>query len=77
MKLVLARHPGRGRLVIARNHSKVMLAMNDATGYYAAIESSANVNTNPRIEQTAIHRSADLYYFYRDFFDGLRSIIAA
>ena len=38
------------------------------------IESSANVNTNPRIEQSTIHRSADLYAFYAEFFDGIRSI---
>lgn len=63
-----------GRLVVARNHSKVTLAANEAEGFYAAIESSANVNTNPRIEQSAIHVSEDLYLFYRDFFDGLNSI---
>jgi hypothetical protein len=44
-----------------------------AAGHYV-IESSANLNTNPRIEQTAITRCEDLYWFYRDFFDGLRSI---
>ena len=27
-----------------------------------------------RIEQTAIHRSADLLAFYREFFHALRSI---
>ena len=62
-----------GRCVIARNHSKVMLAANETSGYFAAIESSANVNTNPRIEQTAIHRSEDLLRFYQDFFDDLVS----
>ena len=63
-----------GRLCVARNHSKVMLEMNAEADYFAVIESSANVNTNPRIEQTAIHRNEDLYWFYRDFFDGLVSI---
>lgn len=62
------------RLVIARNHSKVTLACNEAEGYYLAIESSANVNTNPRIEQTAVHASRELFEFYREFFHGLRSI---
>jgi len=62
------------RLVIAKNHSKVTLAANEAEGYYLAIESSANVNTNPRIEQTAVHASRDLFNFYREFFSGLRSI---
>jgi hypothetical protein len=60
-----------GRCCVAKNHSKVMAIK--AAGHYV-IESSANLNTNPRIEQTAITRCEDLYWFYRDFFDGLRSI---
>lgn len=62
------------KLVIAKNHSKVTLACNEAEGYYLAMESSANVNTNPRIEQTAVHASRELFEFYREFFNGLRSI---
>lgn len=62
------------KLVIAKNHSKITLAANYADGAYYAIESSANVNTNPRIEQTAIHASRELFEFYKEFFDGLRSI---
>lgn len=62
------------RVVIARNHSKVTLAGNDAEGCYLVCESSANVNTNPRIEQTAIHADRGLFDFYREFFSGLRSI---
>jgi hypothetical protein len=62
------------RLVIARNHSKVTLARNAKDAYHLCIESSANVNTNPRIEHSAVHCSAPLYHFYREFFDGLRSI---
>ena len=62
------------RLVVAKNHSKVTLACNTAENYYVAIESSANVNTNPRIEQTALHASQELHAFYLDFFNGIRSI---
>ena len=62
------------RLIVAKNHSKVTLACNAAEGYYVAIESSANVNTNPRIEQTALHGSADLHAFYMEFFSGIKSI---
>lgn len=62
------------RLVIAKNHSKITLACNEAEGYYLAMESSANVNTNPRIEQTAVHASRELFNFYRDFFSEIRSI---
>jgi hypothetical protein len=62
------------KLVIAKNHSKITLASCEAFGTYLAMESSANVNTNPRIEQTAIHANKDLFEFYREFFTGLRSI---
>lgn len=62
------------RLCIARNHSKLILASNEADDYHLVMEGSANVNTNPRIEQTAIHCSAELLTFYRDFYRGLRSI---
>lgn len=60
------------RLVVARNHSKIMLASRG--DYFLAMESSANVNTNPRIEQTAIHASRELFDFYREFFAGLKTI---
>lgn len=62
------------KLVIAKNHSKVTLAANYKQEMYYAIESSANVNTKPRIEQTALHASRELFEFYKEFFDGLRSI---
>lgn len=62
------------RIVIAKNHSKVTLAANEADNYRLVIESSANVNTNPRIEQSAVHCSDELYRFYADFFHGIRSI---
>ena len=64
-----------GRVVVARNHSKVILCADEKNEFYVAIEGSANVNTNPRIEQTAIHASKDLYLFYREFFDGLQTIL--
>lgn len=61
-------------LKIARNHSKVMLAGNASTDTWLVSESSANVNTNPRIEQTSITNDRALFEFYRDFFNGLHSI---
>lgn len=59
---------------VARNHSKVTLAANVADGYRLAMRSSANVNTNPRIEQTTITCDDSLHAFYLDFFNGIRSI---
>lgn len=62
------------RVVVARNHSKVMCMSNAAESYYLVAESSANVNTNPRIEQTTLHANRDLYDFYREFFGELKTI---
>lgn len=38
------------------------------------MEGSANVNTNPRIEQTCLTRDRDLFEFYREFYDGIKSV---
>lgn len=69
----LAAYTG-GSAKIARNHSKIMLMANASADYWCVSESSANINTNPRIEQTVLTRDRDLYEFYREFFDGVRSI---
>jgi hypothetical protein len=60
------------RLIVAKNHSKITLTCQG--DYKIVIESSANVNTNPRIEQSAIHHNAELHAFYLDFFSGIKSI---
>ena len=62
------------RLVVAKNHSKVTLASNVAEGYFLSVESSANVNTNPRIEQSTVHNIPALHAFYLEFFSGIKSI---
>lgn len=62
------------RMVIAKNHSKITLCHAQATGTALVMESSANVNTNPRIEQTTIHHNAELHAFYLEFFSGIKSI---
>lgn len=45
-----------------KNHSKLIL-MDTATGKYV-IETSSNLNENPKIEQFSLEKSAELYYFY-------------
>lgn len=65
---------GKIRVTVARNHSKVMLGAAPAAGIWFVIESSSNVNTNTRIEQTAIHMDKDLHDFYAEFFDELKDI---
>jgi len=61
----------RGRVCIARNHSKIYAGI--GSKYAFAIESSANINTNPRIENTTITIGKDIYCFYKNFFDKLIS----
>lgn len=59
------------KMSIFRNHSKVMVIYGER--FNAVIESSANVNTNPRTEQTAITLDDELCGFYLDFFNGIKS----
>ena len=65
---------GLARVTVAKNHSKVMLGAAPGRDWHFVVESSANANTNPRIEQTAIHTSRDLYEFYAEFYDGLKDL---
>lgn len=60
-----------GRVAICRNHAKIMVLIGEK--FDCVIESSANVNTNPRIEQAVITTSSELAYWYKDFFDGIKS----
>lgn len=72
MQRICKRH--QATFAVARNHSKIMAGAHEASGYYVVSESSANINTNPRIEQTTLTRDESLYWHYRDFFDGIKSI---
>lgn len=56
----------KGRLVIFRNHSKVMAIKGDR--FDVLIESSANVNTNPRSENTVLTVDTSLVNEYIKLF---------
>lgn len=60
---------GGGRLGVFRNHSKVMAFYGER--FDGAILSSANVNTNPRTENTVIVCETEIADFYKAFFDGI------
>lgn len=60
-----------GRLCIFRNHSKIMVLLGDR--FDCVIESSANVNTNPRTEQSVITVDTELARWYKEIFDGIIS----
>ena len=55
-----------------RNHAKLILGYSKPD-YYFVLESSANINTNPRTEQTTIYIDKGLYDFYLDYFKGIKS----
>lgn len=60
-----------GRMAIFRNHAKAYAGTGPAFDF--AIETSANVNTNPRTENTAITFGRDIFEFYKSFYDGINS----
>lgn len=62
---------GGGRLAVFRNHSKIYAGYGQKFAF--GIETSANVNTNPRTENGCITISDEIYQFYRDYFDGIVS----
>lgn len=60
-----------GRIAILRNHAKIFLCRSGARAW--VIESSANINTNPRIEQSVITADVGLFEHHKTYFDSLRS----
>lgn len=48
-------------------HSKLIL-LEISDDEHIVVESSANCNMNPRIEQSVVTVSSDLYHFYDDYF---------
>ena len=58
-----------GRVGVFRNHSKVMAFYGDH--FDGVICSSANVNTNPRTENTVITCQTEVADFYKAFFDEI------
>ena len=63
-------HPHIGRLVAFKNHSKVFVGEGDKFPF--VVTSSANVNTNPRLENTVITIDRELAQFYRDYYNQVK-----
>jgi hypothetical protein len=55
---------------VVNNHSKIIL-MRTERDYYV-LESSSNLNDNPKIEQYSFENSKELYDFYYGFFQVLK-----
>ena len=60
-----------GRVCVFKNHSKVFAGVGDRFSF--GINSSANINTNPRTENGSIIIGDDIFNFYKDFFDDVHS----
>ena len=71
LKEVFARNEGAGRIAVFKNHSKIFAGVGPRFAF--VVESSANINTNPRTEQGCISVDRGLYEFYREYFDGIVS----
>ena len=63
---------GKADYTIFRNHSKVMCGHGESFSF--VVESSANVNTNPRCENTVVTIDSGLCDFYINFFSKIKSI---
>jgi hypothetical protein len=60
-----------GRIAVFKNHSKIYAGYGDK--FYFGIQTSANINTNPRTENGCIILGKGIYEFYRQYFDGIVS----
>lgn len=61
----------RGRVAVFRNHSKIYAGYGKK--FHFGIETSANINTNPRTENACITIDKQLFEFYKEYFDGIVS----
>jgi len=69
LKPVIESHGGR--VAVFRNHAKIFAGYGEK--FYFGIETSANINTNPRTENGCITIGMDIFEFYKAFFDGIVS----
>ena len=60
-----------GRIAVFKNHSKIFAGYGEK--FYFGIQTSANINTNPRTENGNITINEEIYHFYNDYFKGINS----
>jgi len=61
-----------GRIAVFRNHSKIYAGYGKKFKF--GVETSANINTNPRCENGCITIGSGIFEFYKEYFDGINSI---
>lgn len=62
-----------GRIAVFKNHSKIFSGYKG--DFYFGIQTSANINTNPRTENGCITINQGIFNFYKDYFDGIKTIV--
>ena len=62
-----------GRIAVFKNHSKIYAGYGEK--FYFGIQTSANINTNPRTENGSIIINEHIFRFYKEYFDGINSFI--
>lgn len=60
-----------GRVAVFKNHSKIFAGTGGRFSF--GIETSANINTNPRTENACITIDDGIYHFYKTYFDAIIS----
>jgi hypothetical protein len=60
-----------GKIAVFRNHSKIFAGFGDK--FYFGIQTSANINTNPRTENGCITIDKKMYEFYNNYYSGIKS----
>lgn len=63
--------PHGGRVAVYRNHAKLFLCRSGDRAW--VVESSANINTNPRAENTVITADMGLFLHHKTHLDGIKS----
>jgi hypothetical protein len=72
-KLKEVMHKYNGKIVVFRNHSKVFAGY--GAKFYFGIETSANINTNPRTENGCITIGKEIFDFYFNYYSGIQSFV--
>jgi hypothetical protein len=60
-----------GRIAVFKNHSKIYAGIGKKFAF--GIETSANINTNPRTENGCLTIGKEIYEFYKEYFDKIIS----
>jgi hypothetical protein len=60
-----------GRYRAFQNHAKVLLLDNAGTGVWLTVEGSANLTSNPRLEQYVLTNDRGLYEFHRGWMEEM------